>query len=118
MMNQAEAPATANCFTIGLTDNLGKYLTKEQVMFVIAHELAHVKLKHGRKQLLLILGIYSCMAFLLFPFLISQHRQDQFLGLLSSLLENERPSTPFHPTPFGPTLLLWQNRKSVEQTYG
>jgi Zn-dependent protease with chaperone function len=51
---------------VGLTDNLGKYLTKEQVAFVIGHELAHVKLKHGRKQLLLILGTYSCMALLLF----------------------------------------------------
>lgn len=51
---------------IGLTDNLGKYLTKEQVTFVIAHELAHVKLKHGRKQLLLILGMYSGLALGLF----------------------------------------------------
>ncbi len=51
---------------IGLTDNLGKYLTKEQVTFVIVHELAHVKLKHGRKQLLLILGTYSGLALVLF----------------------------------------------------
>jgi Zn-dependent protease with chaperone function len=52
--------------SIGLTDNLGKYLTRDQIKFVIAHELAHVKLKHGRKYLLLILGAYSFLAVILF----------------------------------------------------
>ena len=53
---------------IGLTDNLGKYLTKPQVDSVIAHELAHVKLKHGRKDLLFIVGIFSAMTVLFFRF--------------------------------------------------
>jgi Zn-dependent protease with chaperone function len=51
---------------IGLTDNLGKYLTKMQIEFVIAHELAHVKLKHGRKHFLLVIAIFSGIAVLLF----------------------------------------------------
>jgi Zn-dependent protease with chaperone function len=51
---------------IGLTDNLGKYLNKEQVDCVIAHELAHVKLRHGRKLPLLTLGTFSLMALLSF----------------------------------------------------
>jgi Zn-dependent protease with chaperone function len=51
---------------IALTDNLGKYLTKTQMEFVIAHELAHVKLKHGRKHLLLVITIFFTMALLLF----------------------------------------------------
>jgi len=53
---------------IGLTDNLGKHLTKAQVDSVIAHELAHVKLRHARKHLLLILGIFSILTILLFRF--------------------------------------------------
>jgi Zn-dependent protease with chaperone function len=53
---------------IGLTDNLGKYLTKAQVDSVIAHELAHIKLRHARKHLLLVLGIFSMMTVLLFRF--------------------------------------------------
>jgi Zn-dependent protease with chaperone function len=51
---------------IGFTDNLGKYLTKEQKEYVIAHELAHIKLKHGRKHLLLVLTIFCIAALLLF----------------------------------------------------
>ena len=51
---------------IGLTDSLGKHLTKAQVDSVIAHELAHVKLRHARKHLLLVLGIFSMMTILMF----------------------------------------------------
>ena len=51
---------------IGLTDNLGKYLTKEQVDYVIAHELAHVKQKHGRKQFWATVTIFSATGLLLF----------------------------------------------------
>src|SRR5579864_473125 len=51
---------------IGLTDNLGKYLTKEQKDYVIAHELAHVKLKHGRKHLLQVVTIFTTTGTLLF----------------------------------------------------
>jgi Zn-dependent protease with chaperone function len=53
---------------IGLTDSLGKYLTKAQVDYVIGHELAHVKLRHNRKHLLMVLGIFSAMTVLLFRF--------------------------------------------------
>ena len=53
---------------IGLTDNLGKYLTRPQVDSIIAHELAHVKLKHGRKDLLSVIGIFSVMTVLFFRF--------------------------------------------------
>jgi Zn-dependent protease with chaperone function len=52
--------------SIALTDNLGKYLTKAQKEFVIAHEVAHVKLKHGRKQLLLVSSIYCITSLFLF----------------------------------------------------
>lgn len=51
---------------IGLTDSLGKYLTKAQIDYVMAHELAHVKLRHSRKHLLMVLGIFFTMTVLLF----------------------------------------------------
>jgi Zn-dependent protease with chaperone function len=51
---------------IGLTDNLGKYLTKPQKDYVIAHELAHVKLKHPRKHLLLVMTTFCVASVLLF----------------------------------------------------
>jgi Zn-dependent protease with chaperone function len=51
---------------IALTDNLGKYLTKTQIEYVVAHEMAHVKLKHGRKHLLLVITIFSTIALFLF----------------------------------------------------
>src|SRR6266567_1273255 len=51
---------------IALTDNLGKYLTKSQLEFVMAHELAHVKLKHVRKYFLLALAVFLITALLLF----------------------------------------------------
>ena len=53
---------------IALTDNLGKYLTKTQLEFVMAHELAHVKLKHVRKYFLLALAVFLITALLLFSF--------------------------------------------------
>lgn len=53
---------------IALTDNLGKYLTKMQLEFVIAHELAHVKLKHARKYSLVVFAIFSITSLLLFSF--------------------------------------------------
>jgi Zn-dependent protease with chaperone function len=51
---------------IALTDNLGKYLSKEQVDSVIAHELGHVKLKHGRRSLLLVVALFSALALISF----------------------------------------------------
>jgi Zn-dependent protease with chaperone function len=53
---------------IALTDNLGKFLTKAQLEFVMAHELAHVKLKHVRKYFLLVPAFFSIAALLLFSF--------------------------------------------------
>ena len=52
--------------SIGLTDNMGKYFNKAQTEFVIAHELAHVQKKHGRKQYLLTIGIFAVIAIGLF----------------------------------------------------
>jgi Zn-dependent protease with chaperone function len=54
--------------SIGLTDSLGKYLDKQQIDFVIAHELAHVQEKHGRKKRLLTITFYSAMTLMLFSF--------------------------------------------------
>lgn len=51
---------------IALTDNLGKYLTDMQMEFVVAHELGHVKLRHGHKHLLVVIAIFSAMTLLLF----------------------------------------------------
>ncbi len=51
---------------IALTDNLGKYLNERQIEFVIAHEVAHVKLKHWRIHLLLAVTIFSITAVSLF----------------------------------------------------
>jgi Zn-dependent protease with chaperone function len=51
---------------IGLTDSLGQYLTKTQIDYVMAHELAHVSLKHGRKHLLLVLGTFFALSLGLF----------------------------------------------------
>jgi len=53
---------------VGLTDSLGKYLTKAQVDYVIAHELAHIKLRHTRKHLLIVIGVFSTMTVMLFRF--------------------------------------------------
>jgi Zn-dependent protease with chaperone function len=74
---------------IALTDNLGKYLTKMQIEFVIAHELAHVKLKHGRKHLLLVITIFSSMAVLLFNLpqqVMLFHPLVQIIAMLGPLL--------------------------------
>ncbi len=51
---------------IALTDNLGKYLDERQIEFVIAHEVAHVKLKHWRIHLLGAVTIFSITAISLF----------------------------------------------------
>lgn len=74
---------------IALTDNLGKYLTKIQIDYVIAHELAHVKLKHGRKQLLLWITVFSTMV--LFLFLLRQQAMPfrpllQFVAMVGPLI--------------------------------
>jgi Zn-dependent protease with chaperone function len=51
---------------IALTDSLGQHLNDRQMDFVVAHEVAHVKLKHGRKHLLLVVAIFTGTALSLF----------------------------------------------------
>jgi Zn-dependent protease with chaperone function len=53
---------------IALTDSLGQHLTRAQMDYVMAHELAHVSLKHGRKHLLVVLGMFSALSLVLFRF--------------------------------------------------
>ncbi|MGA8367271.1 MAG: M48 family metallopeptidase [Candidatus Acidiferrales bacterium] len=51
---------------IGVTDNLGKYLTRPEVDDVIAHEVAHVKHRHGLKRSLFAIALFSAMTLVLF----------------------------------------------------
>jgi Zn-dependent protease with chaperone function len=54
--------------SICLTDNLGKYLDRQQIDFVIAHELAHVQQRHWIKNRLEIIAIFTTMALTAFWF--------------------------------------------------
>jgi Zn-dependent protease with chaperone function len=45
--------------SIAVTDNYGKFLKGPQLDFVIGHELAHVKGRHGRKNLLITGAVYA-----------------------------------------------------------
>lgn len=60
--------AFAGAGIIGVTDNLGKYLSDRQVDSALAHELAHVKERHGLKEFLAIVATYSVVAIALFGF--------------------------------------------------
>ncbi|MGO8796095.1 MAG: M48 family metallopeptidase [Candidatus Sulfotelmatobacter sp.] len=51
---------------IALTDNFGEYLSDPQLDFVIGHELAHVKGKHTRKKLSVVLLLVVVLALLSF----------------------------------------------------
>lgn len=51
---------------IAVTDSLGQYLNDGQIEFVIAHEVAHVRLRHARTNLLLVVTIFSIAAVSLF----------------------------------------------------
>jgi Zn-dependent protease with chaperone function len=53
---------------IALTDSLGQHLNDRQMDFVVAHEVAHVKLKHGRKRMLLVVMIFTITALSVFLF--------------------------------------------------
>ena len=53
---------------IALTDNFGEYLSGPQLDFVIGHELAHVKGRHGRKKLSLVLLLVVILLPLSFGF--------------------------------------------------
>lgn len=51
---------------IGITDSLGRYLTGPEMDVVIAHELSHVKQRHGMKQYLLTVATFALMTLLIF----------------------------------------------------
>ncbi|HEX4001630.1 MAG TPA: M48 family metallopeptidase [Candidatus Acidoferrales bacterium] len=46
---------------VGVTDNWGKYFTKPELDFVLGHEVAHVRLGHNGKRLLLVVAIFSTL---------------------------------------------------------
>lgn len=60
--------AFATGTSIGLTDNLGKYLNQREIDFIIAHELAHVEKKHGRNRRLIMIAIFAVATTLSFAF--------------------------------------------------
>jgi len=53
---------------VALTDNLGQFLNKPQIDSVIAHELAHLRLHHLRKQILAAVVCFSVEATVVFSF--------------------------------------------------
>ena len=52
--------------SIAVTDNYGKFLNRPQLDFVIGHELAHVKERHGRKNLGITVAVYAVTALVCF----------------------------------------------------
>jgi Zn-dependent protease with chaperone function len=73
---------------VALTDNFGEFLHGPQLDFVIAHELAHNKNKHFRKQflsLLLVVLSLSVMSWALAS-LIGPHESVFLLGFLLTIL--------------------------------
>ncbi len=66
---------------VAVTDNWGKYFTKPQLDYVLAHEVAHVKRRHGLKQFLLAIALYSVLTLVLFR--------------LSTTIEKSRPLLEF-----------------------
>jgi len=74
---------------IALTDSLGQHLNDTQMDFVVAHEVAHVKLKHGRKHLLLVVTVFTITAASLFLFSFqtkSLHPLFQLLAIFEPLI--------------------------------
>ncbi len=53
---------------IGLTDNLGKCFNRQQIDFVIAHELIHVQQKHGSKNRLQAIATFALITLVIFSF--------------------------------------------------
>jgi Zn-dependent protease with chaperone function len=52
--------------SIVVTDNYGKFLSRAQLDFVFGHELGHVKARHGRKKLLIVVIVFACIALVCF----------------------------------------------------
>lgn len=74
---------------VALTDNLGKYLTKAEIEYVVAHEVSHVKLKHARKNLAAVIAIYAAVSIVFFQFshqLVPLKPALQILGQLGPLI--------------------------------
>jgi Zn-dependent protease with chaperone function len=75
--------------SIALTDNYGRFLNGAQLDFVIGHELAHVKERHGRKKLLILGTVYAGVALVCFklPHMLFRFRPllDIFLLLIPVL---------------------------------
>src|SRR5215470_11842984 len=84
---------------IALTDSLGQHLNDRQMDFVVAHEVAHVKLKHGRKHLLLVVTIFMVTALVLFLFSF----QTKYLHPLFQLI-----------AVFGPLIALYYGSRRFE----
>jgi Zn-dependent protease with chaperone function len=51
---------------IALTDNYGEFTNKSQLDFVIGHELVHVKQRHGRKKLGIVLALFLLLTLISF----------------------------------------------------
>jgi Zn-dependent protease with chaperone function len=66
--------------SIALTDNYGKFLHGAALDFVIGHELAHVKGRHGRKKILIMATAYGTLGAL---FLILPHNLTPFRPILN-----------------------------------
>lgn len=62
--------------SIAVTDNYGKFLSRAQLDFVIGHELAHVKGRHGRRKLRITAIVYAITAivFLFLPQILTRFR--------------------------------------------
>lgn len=52
--------------SIAVTDNYGKFLSRAQLDFVIGHELGHVRARHGRKKLLIVMTVFASIALVCF----------------------------------------------------
>ena len=52
--------------SIAVTDNYGRFLNGPQLDFVIGHELAHVKERHGRSKLMIVGAVYAGVALVCF----------------------------------------------------
>lgn len=84
---------------IALTDSLGQHLNDGQMDFVVAHEVAHVKLKHGRKHILLAVAIFTITALSYFVLPLQKtkfHPIFQLLGI------------------FGPVMALYYSSRQFE----
>jgi Zn-dependent protease with chaperone function len=54
--------------SIAVTDNYGKFLDRAELDFVIGHELGHVKGKHGRKKLVIMMTVFVTLVIICFFF--------------------------------------------------